>query len=128
MNKVIKTQISWGYEPLIKIFGKANSLVLKLEPYYAEIEQSEVVALDKEAKVIVGREYICITYEENSDTSIAITCLSIKHLGFENMLCDYLIRCNVEPKLIPIGKYVMRKTPEQMENDWQEHRKKIGLI
>lgn len=124
---VVDTQISWGYQPLIEIFGKANSLVLKLEPYYAEVEQSETLSPVKDSKVVVGREYIRISYEDDSDTAIAITCLSIKHLGFENMLCDYLIRCNVEPKLIPIGKYVMRKTPEQMEKDWQEHRKKIGL-
>lgn len=124
---VVDTQISWGYQPLIEIFGKANSLVLKLEPYYTEIEESTAISPVKDSKLVIGRQYIRISYEEGSDTAIAITCLSIKHLGFENMLCDYLIRCNVEPKLIPIGQYVMRKTPEQMENEWQEHRKKIGL-
>lgn len=125
--KIVDTQISWGYQPLIEIFGKANSLVLKLEPYYAEIEEIEAISPIKDSKVIAGREYIRISYEEGSDTAIAITCLSVKHLGFENMLCDYLIRCNIEPKLIPIGKWVVRKSSEEAEKEWQEHRKKIGL-
>jgi len=109
---VVNTKISWGYLELLQIFAKANSLVLKFDPY------SEPDPL---------REYTRISYEEGSDTSVAITFLSIKHLGFENMLCDYLIRCNIDPIMIPIGKAVMRKTPEQMEKEWQEHRKKIGL-
>jgi len=115
----VDTNISWGYLPLLEIFAKANSLVLKFEMYYHEIGDSD--------GIVIAREHTRISYEDDSDTAMAITCLSIKHLGFENMLCDYLIRCNVEPKMIPIGKYVMRKTPEQMEKDWQEHRKKIGL-
>ena len=124
---VVNTQISWGYKPLIEIFGKANSLVLYLDSYYHEIEKEEQTGPSKSSKITIAREYIRISYEENSDTAIAITCLSIKHLGFENMLCDYLIRCNVEPQMIPIGQYVMKKTNEQMEQEWQEHRKKIGL-
>lgn len=110
--KTIETEISWGYLPLIEIFAKANSLVLKFEPRYTTEPT---------------REFITIHYEENSDTDITITWLSFKHLGFNNMLCDYLIRCNVEPMMIPIGKVVMRKDPELAEKEWQEHRRKIGL-
>jgi hypothetical protein len=116
----VDTQISWGYLPLLEIFAKANSLVLKFEPWHSEEEVEG-------SSIIRAREFTRISYEENSDTAISITCLSIKHLGFENMLCDYLIRCNVQPQMIPIGKAVMRKDPEQMEKEWQEHRKKIGL-
>ena len=109
---VVNTNISSGYVPLLEIFAQANSLVLKFESY------SEPGSLG---------EYTRISYEGESDTSVAITFLSIKHLGFENMLCDYLIRCNIEPVMIPIGKAVMSKSPGQMETEWQEHRKKIGL-
>lgn len=117
---IVDTQISWGYMPLLEIFAKANSLVLKFEPWYPE----EVV---EGSSIIRSREYTRITYQDNSDTAMSITCMSIKHLGFENMLCDYLIRCNVQPQMIPIGKAVMKKDPEQMEQEWQAHRKKIGL-
>jgi hypothetical protein len=108
----VDTHISWGFLPLLEIFGKANSLVLKFEPWYTDEPPGE---------------YARISYEENSDTAIAITCLSIKHLGFENMLCDYLIRCNIEREMISRGVYRMRKSEEEMEREWQEHRKKIGL-
>ena len=124
---VVNTQISWGYLPLLQIFAQANSLLLKFEPYYFEMESSEAIAPGKESKIVVGRQYARITYEDNSDTALSITSLSFKHLGFENMLCDYLIRCNVQPQLIPIGQYVMRKSNEEMEKGWQEHRRKIGL-
>jgi len=110
--RTVYTNISWGYLSLIEIFAKANSLVLKFEPRYT---------------VEPVRELMTILYEEDSDTDITITFMSIRHLGFENMLCDYLIKCNIDPQMIPIGRIVMRKSAEQMEKDWQEHRKQIGL-
>lgn len=117
----VNIKISWGYLPLLEIFARANSLVLKFAPRHTE----EV----DESSIIRAREYIQITYEDDSDTAITISCLSLRHLGFENMLYDYLIRCNVEPHMIPIGKAVMRRDSEQIEKEWQEHRKKIrGII
>jgi len=97
---------------LIEIFAKANSLVLKFAVRHTSMPT---------------RELMTIQFEEDSDTDMTITFMSIRHLGFENMLCDYLIRCNISPEMIPIGRAVMRKSEEQMEKDWQEHRKKIGL-
>ena len=110
--RVVETNISWGYLPLLETFAKANSLVLKFKPWHQYKPPQELTLIE---------------YEENSDTDITITFMSIRHLGFENMLCDYLKRCGIEHGMIPIGKIVMRKTDEQMEKDWQEHRKKIGL-
>lgn len=110
--RTVETNISWGYLPLIEIFAKANSLVFKYEPRHT---------------VEPTRELITIKYEENSDTDMTITFMSFRHLGFENMLCDYLIRCNIDPIMIPVGKAVMKKSDKQMEEDWQEHRRKIGL-
>jgi hypothetical protein len=108
--RTVKTNISWGYLPLIEIFAKANSLVLKFE-----------------SRVEPPRQLMTICYEDDSDTNMTITFMSIRHLGFENMLCDYLIKCGIDPRMIPTGGTVMRKSDEQMEKDWQEHRKKIGL-
>jgi len=108
----IETQISWGYRALIEIFGRANSLVWKLERKSTETPI---------------REYIIILYEEGSDTAVSLSFLTLKHLGVENMLCDYLMKCNIDPIMIPVGQYVMRKDEETMEEEWQQHRKKIGL-
>ena len=108
--RTVKTNISWGYLPLIEIFAKANSLVLEFE-----------------SRIQTPRQLITIYYEDDSDTDMTITFMSIRHLGFENMLCDYLIRCGIDSTTIPTGGTVMRKSDEQMEKEWQEHRKKIGL-
>ena len=115
----VDTGISWGYLPLLEIFAQANSLVFKFEAYNHEIRE--------EHGIVIAREHTRIMYEDNSDTAMSVTFMSIRHLGFENMLCDYLIKCNVNPSMISTGSAVMRKDPEQMEKDWQEHRKKIGL-
>jgi hypothetical protein len=120
MKKIVDTKISWGYLPLIEIFARANNLELGFECYSEELCEHE------KFKTSFG-SYIRITFDEDSPTASYITFMSIRHLGFENMLCDYLIKCNIGPNLIPIGKYVMKKSDEEMERDWQEHRKKIGL-
>ena len=110
--RTVETNISCGYLPLLEIFANANRLVLKFE----------------ERNVINSPcALTTILYEEDSDTDMTITFLSYKHLGFENMLVDYLKRCNIDVNMIPIGKAIMKKSSEQMEKEWQEHRKKIGL-
>lgn len=125
---IVNTKISWGYLPLLEIFGKANNLDLIFRAYYEELESTEAIAPGKESKIIVARQYTCIEYEDNSDTAISITCLSFKHLGFENMLCDYLIKCGIHPSVIPIGQYTVKQSGKEIEEGWQKHRRKIGLI
>lgn len=99
--------------PLLEVFAQANNLVLKFESRHI----TEPI-----------RESTIILYEEDSETDTAITFMSIRHLGFQNMLHDYLIRCGIDPVMIPVGKFVMRKTSAEMEEEWQKHRKEIGLI
>ena len=110
--RYIETDISWGYLALIEIFGKANSLVWKFEP-----------------RVVVkgSRMYITIIVEENSDTEVTLTFMALRHSGIPNMLEDYLMKCGIDPQMISMGQCVMRKSPEELEKEWQEHRKKIGL-
>lgn len=117
---IVKTEISWGYLPLIEIFAQANKLDFVLTPYFEAFEEA--------GKTIVSaREYVQIEYEDGSETDVAVTYLSYKHLGLQNMLHDYLIRCNIDPRMIPIGKAVMKRDPEQLEKEWQAHKKQIGL-
>lgn len=104
--KTHKTSISWGYLQLIEIFAKANNLVLKCENV---------------------QNKIAISYDIDSDTDLAIGFMSIRHLGFENMLSDYLIKCGVHPEQIPIGKSAGPRDPAEIEEEWQVHRKKLGF-
>ena len=107
---IVNTQISYGYSPLIEVFCKANELAVT-------IEDMSAYPLGK----------VILHFEDDSDTASAITMLSYKHLGFENMLCDYLIKCGILPSLIPVGKAPVKRNMDQVEKEWEEHRKSIGL-
>lgn len=107
----VKTNISYGFLDLIKEFARANDLELKLEPFGG----------------VPGTEKIKISYTSDSDTGHSITFLSFRHLGFENMLCDYLIRCNVIPEMIPIGRVGVKRDMKKLDMEWEEHRKRLGF-
>jgi hypothetical protein len=107
---IVNTQISYGHESLIEVFFKANDLTVTIQDMRA---------------YPYGK--IILHYEDDSDTALAITMLSYKHLGFENMLCDYLIKCGISPSLIPIGKAPVKRDMDQVDKEWQEHRRAIGL-
>ena len=108
---VVYTNISYGYGSLLEIFFKANDLEVAIE--------------DR-----TGYEYpghAILHYEDDSDTAYGITFLSIRHLGFENMLCDYLMRCGIPAQLIPIGSVGVKRDMKELDRQWEEHRKLIGL-
>ena len=107
---IVNTQISYGYVELIKTFIKANEL---------DINVQDMTAYP------FGK--IILHYEDNSDTALNITFMSVKHLGLENMLCDYLIRCGIPASLIQIGKFANKRDMEELDKQWEEHRKHIGL-
>jgi hypothetical protein len=107
---IVNTQISYGYASLIEIFFKANELNVTIQDMKA---------------YPYGK--IILHYEDDSDTACTITFMSIKHLGFENMLCDYLIKCGIWLPLIPIGQMAIKRDMNQVDKDWAEHRKHIGL-
>jgi hypothetical protein len=111
MAIIVNTNISTGYITLIDAFAKANNLKLKL----STIDEN------------VGNPKLRITYEDNSDTAFQITFMSMRHLGFENMLCDYLIRCGVAAGLIPIGRAAVERDMKKLEQDWEERRKELGF-
>lgn len=111
MAIIVNTNISTGYTTLIDAFAKANNLELRLSTIDENVENPK----------------LRITYEDNSDTAFQITFMSMRHLGFENMLCDYLIRCGVAAELIPTGRASIKRDMKKLEQDWEEHKKKIGL-
>lgn len=107
---IISTQISYGYKPLIEIFLKANNLDLA-------IKDMDAYPYGK----------ITLECEDNSDAAYTITFMSVKHLGFENMLCDYLIKCGVPPNIISIGKAAVKRDMVELDKEWEDHRRSIGL-
>ena len=105
-----ETCISWGYVDLLEIFFKANSLDIT-----CEIRSQGT------------RNLTTLYYEADSDTAYSITFLSSKHLGFENMLCDYLIKCGIAAHTISVGRTALKRDMNKLEKDWQEHKQKLGI-
>jgi hypothetical protein len=106
---IVETNISWGFLNLIEIFLQANNLVVTCKPCG------------------ISEKKITLEYEENSETAMNITFMSIKHLGLENMLCDYLKRCGIPYELIPVGNSYPNRDMNKVEKEWLEHRKKLGF-
>lgn len=107
---VIKTDISYGYLELIKVFFKANNL--------------DVIIQDMTA---YPHGKIHLEYDGDSEIAHSITFMSIRHLGLENMLCDYLIKCGILPSQIATGSFVSKRDMKELDRKWDEHRKLIGI-
>jgi hypothetical protein len=105
----VNTNISWGFLNLIETFFQANNLKVECR-----------------AQGVSDRKII-LEYEDDSDTAMAITFMSVKHLGFENMLCDYLKRCGIPYELIPIGNSYSNRDMKKLDEEWMEHRRKLGF-
>ena len=106
----VETNISYGYKKLIETFFSANDLNVEIE--------------DKSAYPF-GK--ITLIYEDDSETALSITFMSVRHLGFENMLCDYLIRCGIPVSLISIGQQAVKRDMAELDKQWDEHRRRIGI-
>ena len=107
---IINTNISYGYHALIETFFKANDLDVTIQD----------MAAYPYGKVV-------LEYDENSETAFSITFMSVRHLGFENMLCDYLIRCGIPFTQISTGSWVAKRDMKELDKQWEEHRKLTGL-
>lgn len=107
---IIDSIISYGYLGLLETFFKANDLIVNC-------------SLREEG----SKNLITFTFEDNSETALAITFMSVRHLGFENMLVDYLIRCDVPRNLISIGKIVVKRDMKELDKAWEERRRELGF-
>jgi len=104
---IVNTNISYGYVSLLNTFFEANELYVKCQENIID-EHSHFTSLH---------------YEDNTDTAYKITFMSIRHLGFENMLCDYLINCGVQSSRISVGKLAVKRDMAALDKMWDEHRK-----
>jgi hypothetical protein len=105
---IVETNISYGYVSLLNTFFEANELNVVCEES------------DKQTTTL--------KFDDNSDTALKITLMSCRHMGFENMLCDYLINCGVPAPSIPIGKAAVKRDMAELERKWQEHRKTLSYL
>ena len=103
----IKTTISEGYLDLLKTFAKANELDLTFNSNGQHVE---------------------IEYNDDSDTASKIMYMSIVHCGFLNMIYDYLKKCGVDMSVVSYGKIPPKRDMRELEKQWEERRKTIGLI
>ena len=109
----VKTHISYGYVQLLDTFFKANDLIVSC----VEIGRNEGG----------GHGHTTIIYEDGSPTAEKITFMSFIHVGFENMLCDYLIRCGIYSKLITVGSYTGGRDMAELDSDCEAHIASLNL-
>lgn len=102
-----ETTISWGHISLIETFIKANGLEVSCSKHSVDMEVYPFITLE---------------YDERSDTGDTIMYMSVRHLGFENMLCDYLLKCGVPRNRISDGRTVEKRDMKQLDRDWDEYR------
>ena len=109
---IVKTHISAGYTELIETFFKANDLLVTCTSRY---------------QASSGNLMLNLEFENNSDTSMSITLMSVRHLGFENMLVDYLKRCGIPLSIISTGSSTAARDMKELEKGWQEYRIQLGF-
>ena len=106
MKVTVNTNISYGFVDLVKTFFKANDIEVSIKDMSAY----------PYGKVI-------IEYDDDTESAMSVTFMSYRHSGIENMLCDYLIKCGVEPTLISVGKVPIARDMKQLDKDWDVYRR-----
>jgi hypothetical protein len=107
---IIESHISYGYVELLKTFFVANNLsVVCQERVTGRIDQTNFI------------------YEDDSETALALTFMGMKHLGIENMLCDYLIRCGMDRTQLAYGRPAVKRDMKKLDEEWDKYRKTIGV-
>lgn len=99
--KEIQTDISARYLPLITIFFEANELFkLGFKLGSAEINNpltytvSPFTGSAKTYSIPATKAVVQYTYDDDDDEQVSkLMFMAIKHLGFTNMLHDYLNKC-----------------------------------
>lgn len=104
----IDTMVSWGYLELIETFFSANNLCATFEKDYTH------------SKIFPRITIVC---DDESESACTLTLMSIRHLGVDNMLCDYLMRCNIPASFITEGSMPKRRDMKELDKQWEEHKK-----
>lgn len=105
----VKTIISCGYKDLLEIFFTANEL--------------EVQCIERDDPDHTIMRLITLNYDDESDTAYKITLMAYRHLGLENMLCDYLIKLGYPQQRISDGKTIVKRDMKKLDQEWDEYCK-----
>lgn len=115
---IIQTELSIKHLELIKIFFEAN-----------DMPDAVVRQYDKQ----IGAFYhpMIEIYCSSEDTETNITFMAMKHMGFKNMLDDYLMKCgvdhwNLEPDSVKIQRaqeeaQIKKECEEQRDKEFNEY-------
>lgn len=107
---MIETHISWAYSDLITTFMKANNLDVS-------VLQRDVVPFP-----MINLSPMSPIAEQD------LTFFGYKHLGIENMLCDYLKKCGISPEAMNKHMYTPKRNPKELDEQWETYRKeKLGF-
>lgn len=108
---IIKSHISYGFVGLLRTFFTANNLTVVCEE-----------------RVTGQADQINFIYEDDSETAIALTFMGMRHLGIENMLCDYLIKCGMDRTQLAYGRPAIRRDMQKLDEEWDKYkREQLGF-
>jgi len=112
---VINSIISYGYLDLMETFFKANDLDVKCS--LREVKEEGYAT----------RNLLTFEYEDGSATALAITFMSVRHLGFENMLIDYLNKLGYSSSIVSVGRTVVKRSMKELDDAWEVRRRELGF-
>jgi hypothetical protein len=106
--KTLETHFGAEHMALLEIFFKANKLEnVKLSEYHRPYNGE-------------NHKYIEISWDDNSETGVQISFMSVVHMGFLNMLDDFLLKCGVDVQNIGAESFRVQKRREVEEQKQKE--------
>jgi hypothetical protein len=116
--KTLETHFGAEHKALLEVFFKANKLEnVKVSEYHRQYNGK-------------NHKYIEISWDDNSETGVQISFMSVVHMGFLNMLDDFLLKCGVNAE--NLGSETVRaqkraEIEEQKQKEFEAHKKTIGI-
>ena len=112
----IRTELVQDHKALIEVFLKANELTSVKLQTYEKVEWDHTFHLLK------------LIYDNDSEDALKLSYMSLVHMGIPNMLDDFLLKCGVPVKTLnPVKPTPGKRDMAELDRQWEEHRKKIGL-
>jgi len=112
----IRTELVQDHKALIEVFLKANEL--------------QSVKIGTYEKVVWDHTFhlLKLTYDSDSEDALKLSYMSLVHMGIPNMLDDFLLKCGVDVSMLnPVKPVPCKRDMIELDRQWDEHRKKIGL-
>jgi hypothetical protein len=102
----LQTHFGVEHSALLEIFFKANKLDVKISEYHYRYNER-------------NHKYIELVWDDTSETGVQISYMSMVHMGFLNMLDDFLLKCNV-----PVDNFGAETLRAQKRAEIEEQKQK----